>query len=746
MRTARILLTVVSACAVLALRGQSVGQLADDEFRQAARSVVSEGNREYDRSRRHGIRAMADSLERMLTLRSAAGRLDAMDSLEFAADMFKLRGDYHYENGNYDAQSYALAADCFAAALEIYASHGAFDGNLQCAPMIRREQAQLCYKTGDYEAALTHIVAALDAYAAAFDNGEFDHTDAEYGEYLDIMTQAAMCSARTGRHDMALARIDTVLKEYPADGESYREALRKRGKILMLAGGEGCARQALPLYKDYMQWRKADALARFAAMDADERECWWMRMRPFFADCYRLEDADPSFLYDVTLFSKGLLLQLNRMSGRGAAGREALGTLQYTWRDIQRRLTDDACAIEFVEYENDGGKRMGAIVLKSRGEPQWVPAMSSSEFETYRTANRANRERLNSTSGAMKNAIFNDRHLRGLVWNERLCEAIGDCRRVYFAPDGYMHRLPVEYMVPESLADVDFCRLTSTRRLTERADVRSDAALVVGGVIYNASEDDGMTLPNDSLAYNYMRGVGTGFKYLPYSRVESDSICYIRSCPRDTLLTGAAATESAFRELCGRYPIVNISTHGYFGGAAIPDGSDIKPCLSDESLSQSVIVMAGANRYLADEAAGGSGADGLVSARELSEMDLSQVDLAVVSACQTGLGYVTADGIYGIQRGLKNAGAGCMVVSFWNVDDRATCKLMTEFHRNLSAGMTVGKAFRAARLSLVQCDGSSGERLTVFNPSTLSLETTAVAANFSKPQYCNAFVLIDAIE
>lgn len=720
-RFVECLLTAVLACLTPCLHGQEV--LSDEAFRTRIRAVVSEGNRAYDRSLRHEIRAMADSVGQLLLARSRSGRLNRTDSLEFTADLFKLRGDYHYENGAYEPDSYAAAAVFFREAMRIYASVPAFYGHLQYAPTIHRELAQLFYKTGNYEAALDHVSEALEAYSMAYDNLEFEAGDPEYEEYLDILSQAAICNARLGNTELASDMIGRVLHAWPVGGDRYHEALRKQGKIFMLAGSADRAVRALPLYKAYMEWSRADALARFAGMDAVDREGWWMRMRPFFADCYQLENADPAFLYDVALFSKGALLQLNRLSGSGRASREALATLQYTWQDVQERLPEGASAIEFIQYEKDGRSLTGALVLGKQGPPQWIAMMSAEEFDAYSIDGRTNASRLNSVFGNSKNALFDDPDLRRLIWNDTLCEALGTSRRVYFAPDGYLHRLPIEYMLPESLAGVEAFRLTSTRRLMEETRVNAESALIVGGVRY---------------------GSNTKFNYLPYSRVESDSVYRIRSCARDTLLVGMAATEKAFRELCGRYPVVTVSTHGFFGGPPVPQGSDLKPCLSDESLSRSVIILAGTDRSVADPDEDGE-ADGILSAREIAGTDMSHVDLVVLSACQTGLGPVTADGIYGIQRGLKLAGVGCLLVSLWNVDDEATCRLMTEFHRHLK-DMPPHQAFQAARAALMDKDAASDEHSKIFDPATLAYRIVNKAQDHALPQYVNAFVLIDAID
>jgi len=288
-------------------------------------------------------------------------------------------------------------------------------------------------------------------------------------------------------------------------------------------------------------------------------------------------------------------------------------------------------------------------------------------------------------------------------------------------------------------------RLTSTRRLMETAKVRTDAALIVGDVQYNTNGNG--TKDNDAAAYSYLRDKRANFSYLKGSLAETDSIHILRSCEKDSLLTGSYATERAFRELCEQYPIISISTHGYFGAAEVPQGTDVKPCLTDESMSQCVLAMAGANTNLGNPSFDSHYMDGILSARELSSTNMENVDLVIVSACQTALGYVTADGVYGIQRGLKNAGAGCIVVSLWNVNDDATCLLMERFHKYLREGMTAHKAFMVARQTLLTGEESIvNVKKLKFDASTMTSHLVETDETYDSPMYYDAFIMIDAIE
>ena len=706
-----------------------------EQLRTRMRALVSEGNRCYDRSYRAGIKAAADSLEAAI----AFERLSLTDSLEFTADLLKLRADWHYENGNFDPASFARAEELFHEALGIYRRTPVLQGNLRREPMIYREQAQLAYRTADYAAALDRVLLAIDAYEAAYANGEFDETDADYLTLLDLYSQAAICRARLGQTDAALESLDSLAAVWPKDSPARAELMRKRGKVLLLGGGKSAARKALPYYKDYFNHKRAEARSALAGMTADERTDYWMRLRPFVTDCMALGAADPAFLYDVNLFAKGLLLQLNRLAGSGPATEAALRSLDHTWRDVRDALPADGAAIEFAAYP--GG--LGAIVLTPRGRPQWVDMMPPADFFAHKINGRTNSERIYSTAGRMKNALYNDSAFYSSLWTPALCRAIGPARRVYFAPDGYLHQIAIEYMLPPELEGRDMFRLTSTRRLLETRPFASSPALIVGGVRYNATVPQAENAGNDAAAYDFLRGIHASFAYLDGSLAESDSIAAARACDSDSIYTGEAATERTFRAMAPRFPVLTISTHGYFGAAETPQGTDLKPCLTDESLSQSILVLAGANSSLRADGFDSGCLDGILSARELGDMDLSGVGLAVISACQTGLGYVTADGVYGLQRGLKNAGVGAMVVSQWSVSDDATSMLMTRFHRNLADGFMPHEAFKQARASMLTPPPSQRHR--VFNPATMAEEIIDETAEFDEPQYRDAFILIDAL-
>ena len=107
-------------------------------------------------------------------------------------------------------------------------------------------------------------------------------------------------------------------------------------------------------------------------------------------------------------------------------------------------------------------------------------------------------------------------------------------------------------------------------------------------------------------------------------------------------------------------------------------------------------------------------------------MDLRGTSMVVLSACRTGVGEVKGDGVFGLQRGFKKAGAGSLLMSLWNVSDAATSMLMTEFYREWMGGATKREALERAK-------------------AAVRSHKTATE-DFSHPQYWAPFILLDALD
>ena len=721
----------------------NIGEL---EGRQAyldmARLLKTEGNAWNQLGNKHQMGRVTSRMNYMANEGKRLGLINDNEAEILTADTKKLQGNILYEETESDKGAFNQAQEYFCDAISAYDALSQ-DKDRAVAQV---EKAELYYKGRQYENALV----LLDAVCYDYEEwAEDEYIDANL--LYDALSARAMTLARLSRFDEALTDISRGVKQYSTKkGWRYAEMLRKKAKIMMLrqeATG-GSKADALKCYKQAFGYQKDYALNHLASMNDAEREQFWMRMRPFIADCYRLEDADAAFLFDVTLFSKGLLLQLSQMSGNGKASQEAIASIRHTWQEIQKRLPKGGCAIEFVQYEKQDEQQMGALVLHKSGKPVFVKMAKPEDVMNHKIGAFTVRQRLAGEPNRL-NQLYNDTtELQSKVWPDALVKAIGTDRKVYFSPVGYQNRIAIEYMLPRTMAEIDCYRLTSTRTLIYAKPLTDrQRALICGGIAYESntqhptSNTQHPTL-NDLRTYDYAAGKHMKFTYLPGSLAEADTIKARRNMEGDLLLTGSEVTEQRFCELAPQYPIINISTHGFFGAATTPLGTDLKPCLTDESMSENFLVLAGANTNIGDEEFDKDLRDGLLSALELSALDLSEVELFVASACQSGSGHITADGVYGIQRGLKNAGVGTMVVSLFNVSDKATSIMLSNFQTFVAHGMPLHKAFVAARETLKT---PAEQKKTYFDAAVMSTVVQG-GDNFNLPQYTNAFIIIDAVE
>lgn len=713
----RVFLTIINILVVLTVNADNISLI---------NGLISRGNRAYESSQRTRIRECADSAFSLLS----SGGLQENDSLDLLASIYKLYGNYHYENSDFTS-----AENYYDKAQNIIDLNPDISYRSLTKLLVSRDRAQLYYRLENYSLAAELMALADDEieYNAPYQVGSDD--------WLITKMTYALCLARMKNFEKAIEISETELSSaIDKNSLDYAKAERMYAKILLLADAD--RNGALKAYKNYFEKQKGEAMSRLGKMNSHQRNEYWQTLHPFITDCYRLENADPGFLYDVTLFSKGLLLQLDRLSGDHAASEQALKTLSYNWRDIRKRLKPKQTAIEFIQYERDGKTNMAALVLKPTGTPSFISLTSPDEILSLAGKDMKSSDRSN------KDRLYEDEKLHKLIWTEDLMKELAGTKRIYFAPDGYLHRLAIEYMPP--VEHLELYRLSSTRRLMDEPEAlaSSSPTLFVGGVNYDLDRSPGDSADNDATAYsNY---IGKYFPRLSDSTNEAKSIYEARGNKADTLIVASGASERNFIDLAPSYESILVSTHGDFCSSK-PVSTDIKTSEEDETMSQNIIAFSGVNSYLSDMNFNPSHHyDGLLSAKELSQMNLSKCRLFTISACQSALGHISSDGVFGLQRGLKNAGVGIMLLSLWNVSSDATSRLMESFYRNLDKGMSVRKAFSSARNDLLinQPKAENCELKYVFDPATMSSRPVnhTTSKSFNSPQYADAFILIDALD
>ena len=182
---------------------------------------------------------------------------------------------------------------------------------------------------------------------------------------------------------------------------------------------------------------------------------------------------------------------------------------------------------------------------------------------------------------------------------------------------------------------------------------------------------------------------------------------------RVQLFTSTAANEESFKALSGKHQnILHIATHGffwtdstahkkdYFSQRMLMMNDNMPQPPAIDPLNRCGLLFAGANTAMqghSKELPEGV-QDGILTAKEISLLDLRDADLVVLSACETGKGEISGEGVFGLQRAFKQAGAQTIIMSLGPVNDAATQLLMTEFYRNwITKNQSKREAFRNAQ-------------------------------------------------
>ena len=413
---------------------------------------------------------------------------------------------------------------------------------------------------------------------------------------------------------------------------------------------------------------------------------------------------------------------------------------QINWKEIVKTLKDQEIAVEFIDYQvnfpNNSDSTMYAALLLKPGipEPLFIQLFEKKSLDSLlhskadRKADYVNGLYTLSDRGAV--AIeAPKKSLYGILWKPLEKELTG-IKTIYFSPSGLLHRINLD-AIPvsetETLADrYNLIELNSTRQLVIPTPIKNtnNDAVLFGGIQF---EQDSTLQNNEPLIASRSRGElsfnsvdstlrGGSWNYLAHTEREVNSIekLMLTAGMKVNLKKGYQATEASFKNIGANNAasprILHIATHGYF----FPDPKEQSMSIglsgqnepvfkkSDHPMLRSGLIMAGGNAAWQGKQTLEGREDGILTAYEISQMNLSNTELVVLSACETGLGDIQGnEGVYGLQRAFKIAGVKYLIMSLWQVPDKQTSMLMTTFYRKwLEDKLSIPQAFHAAQKEL----------------------------------------------
>jgi CHAT domain-containing protein/outer membrane protein assembly factor BamB len=271
-------------------------------------------------------------------------------------------------------------------------------------------------------------------------------------------------------------------------------------------------------------------------------------------------------------------------------------------------------------------------------------------------------------------------------------------KRIVMAPDGNLNAVPFAMLFGDgSKRDGPALSvISSIDDLNDRAASPTGPPAIFADIDFNAENVAGI---GDLAGLPPAQPRSSGVQYAPLQKTADEARRIKALLPGAVVFSQAAATKAAFFDL-HRPQVVHVATHGDFSALpAEPDSTAELLSATSNPMLRSALVFAGANR----KEIGGTA---LATALEISTLDFDGTDLVVLSACDTGLGGLTAgEGVFGLRRAFVAAGAKRIVLSLWQVDDAATAFLMSAFYQALRDGRDVDEALARAQAETRQQPG-----------------------------------------
>lgn len=368
-----------------------------------------------------------------------------------------------------------------------------------------------------------------------------------------------------------------------------------------------------------------------------------------------------------------------------------------TWKAVQKTLQPDEAAIEIVRFRYFDKKRTDSIVYAAlilTAETTNGPIL-----EVLPNGNYLEDKAIKAYRSAMKFKL-KDKRSYSIFWGA-IDKHLNKISNVYLSSDGVYHQLNVATLQREDESFINqhynIRLVSSTRTIVElKKRIRSDqnqTAYIFGNPKFDLShnliegelKERGLT---QDRAYTRATSLDDfSFSELPGTKVETETIGDVLS--DNQWITNIYLGEDALEEELKRVDnpgILHIATHGFFLDEPDENTSDIQLGVQVQAsrknpLLRSGLLMTGATQTAKGEQ-NNSIENGIFTAYEAMNLDLSKTELVILSACETGLGEIkNGEGVFGLQRAFQIAGAKSILMSLWKVDDDATQLLMTSFYK-----------------------------------------------------------------
>jgi CHAT domain-containing protein len=399
--------------------------------------------------------------------------------------------------------------------------------------------------------------------------------------------------------------------------------------------------------------------------------------------------------------------------------------------EIRENLLPDEVAIEFVSFKlynkrpTDSTIYAAYILAKKDSVPVFVSLFEERQLQKLLDSAGTDASTIVNSfyrGTELKNksaATVLGKQLYNLVWAP-LEPYMQGIKKVSYSPAGKLFSIAFQALPVDSntllMDKYKLQQYLSTRQVALRnsgAEAKRPSGIgLFGDAVFTQDSTELLKRKKHNNTYNIYtapnRG-GTGiWTDLPGTADEVTKIqkLFEQNGIATNLFVKADANEERLKSLSDNSPqVLHIATHGFFLPAIERKkkdaGRETAYTLLDEPLLRSGLILAGGNYAWSGKTPIDGVEDGIVTAYEISQLNLSNTELVVLSACETALGDVKgSEGVFGLQRAFKMAGVKKMIVSLWQVPDKETAELMTTFYGFWLKGSSIEDAFAKAQADM----------------------------------------------
>ncbi len=426
--------------------------------------------------------------------------------------------------------------------------------------------------------------------------------------------------------------------------------------------------------------------------------------------------------------------ELNHLS---AAFRNQQQSTGITWNDVQKNLQADEAAIEFVSFKLYHKDWTDSIIyaayLVRKNDPAPLFIFLTEENRLQQLINSAGKNQAvlvkrfypgaeikNKQTGFLGDSLYK------LIW-QPLEPYLNGIKKISYSPAGKLYSIAFNALTTTDsgvllIDKYKLAQYTSTRQVALRTKnseaIKPQAITLFGNASFTM---DSLQLikqkrkqPGEVIASVYTvqkaSNDNVAWRSLPGTAEEINKIkqLFAGNKINSKSFIQTSASEDNLKALSGHSPqVLHIATHGFF----LPEADKKKKergagpgstyTLANDPLLRSGLMLAGCNYAWSGKIPIDGVEDGIATAYEICQLNLSNTELVVLSACETALGDIKgSEGVFGLQRAFKMAGIKKMIVSLWRVPDKETAELMTTFYTYWMKGKIISDAFAQAQADM----------------------------------------------